>query len=321
MRRTALAAILLIAVVGAGFFLVWVFLAAGDSCVRVGEDLVVAADAGCSGDAVAIGGNLLVQGTVGGSAIAIGGAVRVRGVVAGNVVGVGGEVVLQDGARIGGNVVSFGGEFGRTPAATVRGHVLESAFLPQWTVNSDRPAIPLWARLGVAVLVCVLALGVCLLLTVVVRSAWPQRTGVMVETLKGQLLESIGVGISSSILLAVLLPLLSVLLLLLVIGIPLIPVLYLLWGLFCLGGLSIAGLAAGEALFGRNGTLPQWGVSALGLVVVVPVVVLPAVFFPLFGLFWAVLISGAAAGAIVVSRIGTLRWSRVHRRGHSWTDR
>ena len=82
MRRNVLAAILLSTVVVVSVFLLTFFLPDNDSCVRVGEDLVVGTGIECSRDAVVIGGNLLVQGTVGGSAVAIGVTVRVRGVEA-----------------------------------------------------------------------------------------------------------------------------------------------------------------------------------------------------------------------------------------------
>jgi hypothetical protein len=315
MRRIVLGAALFTAIlVGIGFVLAQGAFTGEDPCIRVGGDLVVESGQDCPRDAVAIGGNLVVQGSVGKSAVAIGGSVRVRGRVTGNVVGVGGEVVLQDGALVGGHVVSFGGALQRAPAAAVRGNLLESRLLPAWSVQADRKPVAVWTRVAIAVLITGLALGACLLIAAVLRLAWPQRTNVMVGTLRMHLAHSIGMGITSSILSIVLLPLLSALLLTVVIGIPLIPMLYLVWGLGCLAGLSIAGLAVGEALAPRKTALPHWALSALGLGIVVPLAVLPGAVFPCLGFAWAVLLSSVGGGAIVLSRAGTLCSPRIHRR-------
>lgn len=303
-------ALVLVALVAVAFVWVRPALAQGQTCVRVGGDLIVAAGESCAGDAVAIAGDVVVQGTVGGNAVALGGSVRVSGQVAGNVASLGGEVQLLDGARVDGNVAAFGGALHRSPGAFVRGNVLESGFtLPVWASGEGRPLVSVGLRLLGAVLASGLAFGLCLLVALVLRSVWPQRSAVMVATLRHEVATSVGMGLVSGLLLAVLVPLVTVFLVVILIGILVVPFLYILIVLLYIEALTITGLALGEALIVRRGgaTPPQWLAAALGLAILVPVTIFPAVLIPCLGVPWALLVPSGGVGAIVLSRLGTVR--------------
>jgi hypothetical protein len=164
-------------------------------------------------------------------------------------------------------------------------------------------------RLLGAVLASGLAYGLCLLVALVLRSLWPQRSAVMVLTLRQELATSVGMGLVSGLLLALLLPLVTLFLAVIIIGILLIPFLYILVVLLYIAALTISGLALGEALIVRRGggPPPQWLAAALGLAILVPLTIFPGVLIPCLGPLWALLLPSGGVGAIVLSRLGTVR--------------
>jgi uncharacterized membrane protein YqjE len=302
-------ALVVVALVLAGFVLVRPALAQGQACVRIGGDLVVAAGESCSGDAIAIGGDLVVQGSVGGNAVSLGGSVQVEGRVAGDVVSVGGEVQLQDGAQVEGNVTALGGSLRRAPGAVVRGNIVESGVvLPVWSSREGQPLVSVGLRLLAALLSSGLAFGLCLLVALVLRSVWPQRTEVMVATLRHEFAISVGMGLVSGVLLALAVPLLTIFLAVIIIGIIAIPFLYILLVLVYVVALTITGLALGEVLIARVGRNhpPQWLAAALGLAILVPLTIIPGVLIPCLGPLWVGFVPCGGVGAIVLSRLGTL---------------
>ncbi len=287
-------------------------LAQGETCTRIGGDLIVGPDEHCSGNAVAIGGDVLVQGLVGANAVAVGGSVEVRGRVLGDVVSVGGGVELKRGAFVGGDVSALGGALRREPGATIGGNVLESGLgLPIWsTAEGGRPLVSVGLRLLGAVMASGMALGLCLLIALALRALWPRRTQVMTATLRRQPTTCLGMGLVTGLLLALILPIVSFVLVLTIIGIALVPVLAILVVLFYLAALTVTGLALGEALVARAGgqPAPPWLVAVIGLSIVAPLSVFPGVLIPCLGPFWAALVPSAGVGAIVLSRAGT--WCR-----------
>jgi hypothetical protein len=81
-----------------------------------------------TGQVVAIGGSVTVDGEVSASAVAVGGPVIVNGTVDEDVVSVGSGVRLGPQARVGGDVISVGGSIHRAPGAEVDGEVVEIGF-------------------------------------------------------------------------------------------------------------------------------------------------------------------------------------------------
>jgi hypothetical protein len=120
-----------------------------------------------------------------------------------------------------------------------------------------------------------------------------------------------GLGLLSTVLLLFLVPLLTVVLLVIVIGIPFILLLYLLLWLFYLTGLSIAGLALGQVLYAqmKRRYFSRWLPPILGLIILVPLTILPGVAVSFLGLTWVLLVPSIGLGAIVLSRVGTMTWA------------
>ncbi|MBN1484452.1 MAG: polymer-forming cytoskeletal protein [Chloroflexia bacterium] len=312
MKRSLVKPLLLFAILIVGsLFFAEPALAQGGPCSKIGGDLIIGSEQSCQGDATVIGGDLVILGSVEGNAVAMGGSVQVGGRVSGDVISVGGEILLREGCQVQGDAMAMEGVLQRAPNATVKGALWESSLFPaSWYGEADRPLGGAWARIGVVILLSGLTFGICMLLAVVLRAFLPQRTQVVIETLRGRLVPSLTIGVITSLLLAMLLPLLSLLLLLIVIGIPLIPFLYVLVGVLWAVGLALSGIALGEALIaqtGRDSPAP-WLPAALGLAILVPLTILPGVMIPCLGPAWAILAPSGGVGALLFSRAGT--WAK-----------
>lgn len=96
----------------------------GDARVVMGTPVHVRAGES-TGDVVAIGGGITVEGEVMGDAVSVGGSEDITGLVSGNAVSVGGTVRLGPNARVMGDVVSVGGSVEREPGAEILGKVTE----------------------------------------------------------------------------------------------------------------------------------------------------------------------------------------------------
>jgi len=102
--------------------------------------IVVPAGARRTGDLVALGRPVSVEGELAGAAVATLATIRVTGRVAGHVVALGGDVTVGEGGRVEGDVLAVGGavlfEGGASPTRSVGGQVrslgaLETAFLSE----------------------------------------------------------------------------------------------------------------------------------------------------------------------------------------------
>ena len=87
--------------------------------VQVGRSIVVEENEQV-GDVVCIGCSIHMMGTSG-DVVAVGGSVAIEGTVRGDVVAVGGGVHLDESASIAGDVVTVGGGLSRHPNAAVKG--------------------------------------------------------------------------------------------------------------------------------------------------------------------------------------------------------
>jgi hypothetical protein len=107
------------------------------SASAVGSNLVVPADAWVCGDALAVGGNVDVEGHVQGSAQAIGGNVSISGEVDGDVTAVGGDITVHTGALTRGKLDSIGGRIIIEPGASAQTPV--SNFTQSWYPGQTGP--------------------------------------------------------------------------------------------------------------------------------------------------------------------------------------
>jgi len=96
-----------------------------------------------TGDVVAIGGGITVEGEVLGDAVSVGGSENITGMVTGSVVSVGGTVRLGPSARVMGDVVSVGGSVEREPGAEILGRVTEVSLWQGLTGGSMGPWVGL----------------------------------------------------------------------------------------------------------------------------------------------------------------------------------
>jgi hypothetical protein len=202
----------------------------GGARVIVGSAIHVEANE-VSGDVVALGGSVVIDGEVLGDAVAIGGPVRVTGQVTGDVVSVGGGVRLASTAEVGGSVVSVGGRLEREPGARIAGEVTEvnllgGLFVPwrgrswDWEWRWDRLDYfrgAVTELLGNVTRLLVVALLGALLLVVARDPVERAAARIRAEPLK-----AFGVGFGALVLFVPVLVLVSLLLLISIIGIPLL---------------------------------------------------------------------------------------------------
>jgi hypothetical protein len=101
-------------------------LHAGDGDqVHFGRSITVGEDES-AGSLVCIGCSIRVEGNCG-DVVAIGGSIMVNGTVKGDAVAIGGGLLLGDNASVSGDVVTIGGHLLRHPNAVVKGDVTEQS--------------------------------------------------------------------------------------------------------------------------------------------------------------------------------------------------
>jgi uncharacterized RDD family membrane protein YckC len=266
--------------------------------VRVGDSLTVKVGEVMK-DAVVVGGNATVDGTVDGDLIVIFGAVTVSGKVNGDIVNVGGGVHLLNHAYVDGDVVGVLGGVDKDPGAEVTGEITPFRLgdfwgerTPGWIADTFHQCILKLRPLSftvrwVWVATSVFLLGYCLLAVL-----FPGSVQASVDSLKFR-------GIAAFLLGVLTLPLAafgSLLLAVTVVGIPVIPFL---WAALIFAGLiGKAGLLQhlGQALFRAAGVqLPPLAGLVIGWLLV-------TVFYlvPVFGLFvWLIASTWAVGGALL----------------------
>ena len=195
--------------------------------VTVFSENVIGAEEKVAGEAVAIMGDLRIDGEVRRDAVAVMGSVTINGKVGGEVVAVMGDVVLGPKAEVDGDVVAIGGTLQRDPGAIVRGEVTRVGVGKLSVAKLQTPsALRAWwdhalghgalfgfgAGLGWLAVPVLLALGFYALLALVFPGGI-RRTGDM-------LVQRPGAVVLSALLTLMALPVLFILLLVTVVGIP-----------------------------------------------------------------------------------------------------
>lgn len=195
--------------------------------VTVFSENVIGAQEKVPGEAVAIMGDLRIDGEVRRDAVAVMGSVTINGKVGGEVVAVMGDVVLGPNAEVDGDVVAIGGTLQRDPGAIVGGEVTRvgvgklsvaklqtpSALRAWWDHALGHGALfGVGAGLGWLAVPVLLALGFYALLALVFPGGI-QSTGDM-------LVQRPGAVVLSALLTLMALPVLFILLLITVVGIP-----------------------------------------------------------------------------------------------------
>ena len=257
-------------------------------------------DGNATDSAVAVLGNLTVNGTVGsGGAVAVLGNVYINGKVDGDVVAVLGNVTLGPQAVISGDVTTVMGTLERNPTAVVQGgsvHVLSGFFgnvsgLHAWIDDCLFYGRPLAPTLDVS-WAWWLALAT-LAFYVLIAALFHDGVRRCVQTLEAHP----GPSILATILVTILMPLVLLALVITVVGIAVIPLLWI--ALICAG---IFGRVVAIAWLGgrclRLGN-PQPVSRAVLEVLVGGLIVLALYMVPIFGFFLYMLLGAFGFGAVI----------------------
>ncbi len=270
--------------------------------VTVFSENVIGAEEKVAGEAVAIMGDLRIDGEVRRDAVAVMGSVTINGKVGGEVVAVMGDVVLGPKAELDGDVVAIGGTLQRDPGAIVRGEVTRVGVGKLSVAKLQTPsALRAWwdhalghgalfgfgAGLGWLAVPVLLALGFYALLALVFPGGI-RRTGDM-------LVQRPGAVVLSALLTLMALPVLFVLLLVTVVGIPV--------ALLGLPAGIVVGVAFGKgAIYGLVGRKLMQDRAPLAVSVLIGGVVFALLFAaPVAGLALAALTAALGLGCSIAA--------------------
>ncbi len=270
--------------------------------VTVFSENVIGAEEKVAGEAVAIMGDLRIDGEVRRDAVAVMGSVTINGKVGGEVVAVMGDVVLGPKAEVDGDVVAIGGTLQRDPGAIVRGEVTRVGVGKLSVAKLQTPsALRAWwdhalghgalfgfgAGLGWLAVPVLLALGFYALLALVFPGGI-RRTGDM-------LVQRPGAVVLSALLTLMALPVLFILLLVTVVGIPV--------ALLGLPAGIVVGVAFGKgAIYGLVGRKLMQDRAPLAVSVLIGGVVFALLFAaPVAGLALAALTAALGLGCSIAA--------------------
>jgi len=227
----------------------------GKDIVKLGEDIIVAEPDTVDGDVVSIGGSVTVNGVVMGDCVSIGGCINIgpRGVIEGDGVTIGGCINREPGSVLKGDEVVTGGN------------------IPKWVFRGGWPQ---YGLSGLKVLGFAFAVGkalVLIFLAWLVVLIFRDRTKVVADRARGNLLAAFGVGLLT----IVLTPIAMVLLCITLIGIPVAILLPIVIALIALFGYTAVGLAVGMKILGgesRGASVVKAAVLGVLVMEVIPIV-------------------------------------------------
>ena len=250
--------------------------------VKMMDNIYVRSDEVVNGDAVSIGGNVVVDGIVNGDVVAIGGNVTVRGKVNGSATAIGGNIIMEDSGFISGEKVSIGINL---PNINIGNR--NPYGLPGHNMFDQR-----WKGFGnVFSLVTLIALGL------LVSSFMPNQVTKMSRHLTKDFWRIAFVGFISLILM----PFLLVVTLITIIGIPLVPAIIF---AFVIG--KFIGYIAITVFVGRRiSELPNWNLSIIMQMLIGIVVLWVIRSIPILGGFSYVVVTILALGLIIETKFGS----------------
>ena len=285
-----------------------------------------------SGDVVRFGSDIVVHEgqVVTGDVVAMGGDVTVNGHVEKDVVAMGGDVFLGPRGIVDGQVVTLGGKLHEQPGSHVGGQRVTAEGLPRrwmWGPNFGvRGMVHSGINSGIKVIWSVAKMLFMLLIAWGITQLAPQRTRTAVDAFKSEPIKCLGFGLLAAALLipsVVALALVVAILCITIIGIPLalavIVGYVLVLILLCLWGNVVGAAVLGERIsrqMGRSAPsltlMAVWGIVALTVVRVVG------------HLFGGIPMGGFAGGALVFLAVvtgwlltaigaGALLWTQLRR--------
>ena len=259
--------------------------------VTIAADNVIAANEAVTGDAVAVMGDLKVDGSVSGDAVAVLGDNTINGPVGGEAVAVVGDMKLGPKARIAGDVVCISGTIQRDPHAVIGGNIVNPS------IGSRMHGLaPLHAIIGHGFRspwMWIYNLGI-IGLYALVALLFPRA----VRTVGDKLVEQPGMSLLAAFLAVLALPVVFLILCVTVIGIPLAILL-----IPAFLGLMMFGKASFYALIGRKITQDRLHLSIA--VVVGALVCLIFFIVPYVGLMLSLTISLIMVGCGITALFGS----------------
>lgn len=270
----------------------------GEDRVAFGQDLVIEEGEVVEGDAVCIGGNMTVRGTVNGDVVCIGGHLRVEptAVICCDAVNVGGTADISPEAEVGGEQVSVEGDIPGLKGL-------------KWFGVLGEAASDLSKRI-VEVVKEVVFFGFLMLVALLLTVFLPRQFGRVDEHLDGDFPRSALLGVGIMILLPVALVFMAVS----IIGIPLIPVVILAAVVAIFVGYVVMARIIGRRLVGEKhvmfqifiGLLLLHGAALLGDILALPGGPMEKIGGVFIGVGKIIFIaaSGIGMGAVVYSRFG-----------------
>ncbi|HEY77374.1 MAG TPA: polymer-forming cytoskeletal protein [Thermoflexia bacterium] len=297
-----------------------------DGQVIFGEDFTLAAGEVLDGDLVVFGGNVTLEGgsEVVGDVVVWGGEVEVNGTVDGNLAALGGDVYLGASALITGDLVTMGGEIQREEGAQVEGQEVTAAGggwafpviipLPGGARRIPIPSGPFAHWNGFSgLLLRLLFRGVRLVLLVLLMAGlsglvvvlWPQPATRVGETALQAMLPSLGVGLLTVIVAAIVV-------LGLMATICLSPVAFLVVlaaGVAGLFGWTAIGVLIGERVLPaltNQPVNPFWSAALGGALLTFITELLDLI--PCIGWIGGFLVACVGIGAVVLTRFGTVAY-------------
>lgn len=177
-------------------------LSSGQS-VSFGGDITVPAGETHQGDVVALGGNILVDGTVTQDVVAFGGNVVINGTVGRDVASFGGSVTLGPHAMVGRDIALAGGSLNRAPGAVVGRNVTSASRDFHW---DGAPGLAAFNHRGIGggfgwgslAFGLVIAIGI-VLLGLLTLLFFPRQLLATAGTVEQRWAESLGLGCAGAI--------------------------------------------------------------------------------------------------------------------------
>lgn len=259
-----------------------------------------------AGDLATVDRPILIEGVVEGDVTSWSGAITVEGEVRGDVVSYVGTIRLGPAAKVAGSVMAMAGGVNSAGAA-VAGQLLGEepvaggALVAGLARIFDRAPTGATNELPRPVVSGLLALA-ALLLCVAITAFWPRRTAGAVQALVRAPGRSLTLGLLTTLLAALLLPLLAGVVALSLVGLPLLVPLLLVAQLPFLLGIAVAGRALAE----RAGLRPRQPAlsAALGSAALLLPVALVGASAPLLSALLFYMLAGPGLGAAILSRGG-----------------
>jgi len=272
------------------------------------QPLVIPSGQHVTGSVATVSQAIVIEGTVDGDVTSWSGAITIAGSVGGDVVSYAGPVTIMPGGRVAGHVLASGGELQVPPGAAVAGQAIRGAgggdalaslldlFTPvSGAGNSAIGRVLFGGVLGV------LLVAFCLLYI----AFWPRRMLITSATLQQLAVRALGLGLLTTIALALSLPPLAAMLISSVIGVPVLLMMLALVLAVYVYGLAVLAQWAGGCLLVAAGRAQGLGGRTLVVALVLAFALATiTVMQPLYGVAAFFLLASPGLGAAILSRGG-----------------